>query len=115
MSAEFKVEYLETQDTDGDTCVIPTVWIGNQGFDLREQYIDHPLTAQEKAEWFVSMFKKAIDSYAEAYHKAELEKYDDKLLIKKLFNYKFESNNAGKKRQRLRMEGAKMLLNELKQ
>jgi len=74
MSAEYKVEYREGQDLEGCRYVIPTVWIGNQGFDLMERYADDPMTADEKAEWFASMFKKAIDNYAKAYHKAELEK-----------------------------------------
>ena len=63
----FKAEYLKTEDG-----VIPTIWLGNQGFDLTEKY-DDVQTAQKNAEWFVSMFKKAIDSYAEHYHKAKVE------------------------------------------
>ncbi len=61
----FRIEYLKAQDNDGDDCVIPTVWLGNQGFDLTRQYEDMPLSAMGKAKWFTSMFKKAIDNYAE--------------------------------------------------
>ena len=61
----FRIEYLKTQDNDGDDCVIPTVWLGNQGFDLTRQYEDMPLSAMGKAKWFTSMFKKAIDNYSD--------------------------------------------------
>ena len=69
----FRAEYLECIDNDGDKCVIPTVWIGNQGFDLKEQYKQNGESAKKHAEWFVSMFKKAIDNYADQENKALLE------------------------------------------
>ena len=61
----FRVEYIEIDDY-----VKPTVWFGVQGFDLIKQYADGDMSAQKHAEWYVSMFKKAI----EAYHQSELKK-----------------------------------------
>ena len=84
MSAEYRVDYNEVRDNDGDFCVVPTIWIGNQGFDLVRQYANEPISAKEKAEWFASMFKKAIDNYAEAYHKSEIDKMSFEPWIKEV-------------------------------
>ncbi len=57
MNADYKVEFRETQNG-----VIPTVWIGVQGFDLVERFADGKATAQHQAEWFAKMFKRATKS-----------------------------------------------------
>lgn len=67
MEAEYRVEFREIDDY-----VIPTVWIGVQGFDLVNQYADGDWSPQKKAEWFSSMFKKAIDNYAAPYCKEQI-------------------------------------------
>ena len=59
----FRAEYREIEDQDREKAVLPTVWIGSQGFDLTPRYADDNQTAKENAEWFVSMFKRAIDNY----------------------------------------------------
>ncbi|MBO0323484.1 hypothetical protein J0X14_14340 [Muricauda sp. CAU 1633] len=60
----FRVDYNKGKDVDGDDCVVPTVWFGNQGFNLTAQYKQGGQSAQEHAEWYASMFKKAIDGFA---------------------------------------------------
>ena len=64
----FRVEYIEIDDY-----VKPTVWFGVQGFDLIKQYADGDMSAQKHAEWYVSMFKKAI----EAYHQSRVNAISD--------------------------------------
>src|SRR5690606_31598404 len=77
MSAEkefFRVEYNNRLDNDGDECIVPTVWFGSQGFDLVRQYDQGEESALEHAKWYVSMFEKAMESYAREYHAKEMEK-----------------------------------------
>lgn len=76
MSAEeefFRVEYNNRLDNDGDECVVPTVWFGSQGFDLVRQYDQGEQSALEHAKWYVSMFEKAMESYAREYHTKEMQ------------------------------------------
>jgi hypothetical protein len=75
----FRAKYRKAKDRDEEECVVPTVWIGNQGFDLTPQYEQGEQSAQEHAKWFVSMFKKALDSYHQQQMQEKLEEVIKKI------------------------------------
>lgn len=60
--------------------IIPEIWIGHQGFQLTEKFDDPPRTAQEVAEWFFDMFKKALENYLQSRLQVtdeEIEKHEE--------------------------------------
>lgn len=73
----FRAEYKNTIDCDGDKCIVPTVWMGNQSFELKEHLEIEGESAQEHAEWVVSMFKKALENYANQQLKEVLEEAEN--------------------------------------
>lgn len=86
----FRVEYRKGIDMIGDDCVTPCIWFGVQGFDLIKQYKDDEMTAMQHAEWYVSMFKKGLETY----HQSRVNAVSDEEIKEIIFKNQCYGNST---------------------